>query len=143
MKIDRFNPRDKSETKDLCKYYCMPTDKNGFIIWKGPRIPLDMKEYISMLIMPKFKANTGKTLTFDDVLTICQLRYMAARSSLRNAEENSDKMGNYNNDFDNLLHIMRDCDSLYEATKRAKVQRQKAQNQSLLSNFLIYNVQKK
>ena len=136
MKIDRFNPRDKSETKDLCKYYCMPTDKNGFIIWKDPQIPLDIKKYIEML-KPEFKAKNGRDISHDDVLTICQLRYMAARSSLRNAEENSDKMGNYNKDYRSLSQIKDECESLYKATKQDLARIRKEQNESFLSEFLV------
>ena len=134
MKINKFNPHDKTETRALCEKYCMPTDKKGFIKWKDPNIPLDIKQYIFML-MPKFEAKNGHKLSYDDVLVICQLRYMAARSSLRNAEENSNKMGNYNKDYRSLSRILEDCDSLYNETKRRLIELRKKQDQSFLSQF--------
>ena len=134
MKINKFNPRDKRETKALCDMYCMPVDKKGFVKWKGPGIPLDIKQYITML-MPKFEAKNGRRLSYDDVLVICQLRFMAARSSLRNAQENASVMGNYNKDVINLSNILKDCDSLYSETKRRLSEVRKAQDQSFLSQF--------
>jgi len=85
--------------------------------------------------MPKFEAKNGHKLSYDDVLVICQLRYMAARSSLRNAEENSNKMGNYNKDYRSLSRILEDCDSLYNETKRRLIELRKKQDQSFLSQF--------
>lgn len=80
-----FDTKDKNLTTVLVNKYSMPCDSKGYIMWnpKYGNIPEDTKEYIKYIFSLPQNINYN---TFEDVVTVLQLRHMAATSSIRNLE---------------------------------------------------------
>lgn len=80
-----FDTKDKNLTTVLVNKYNMPCDTKGYIMWnpKYGNIPEDTKEYIKYIFSLPQNINYN---TFEDVVTVLQLRHMAATSSIRNLE---------------------------------------------------------
>ena len=121
MKIDRFNPSNVKETQKLTKIYCMPTDSKKFIKWRGKfkrkgygsvTIEVDTHRYLEQ-IHGIYVAKNHKGFTLDDIATICQLRYMAASSSLKNAEKSKVRLSDYIVVTTLLKKIMADSEEIY------------------------------
>jgi len=121
MKIDRFNPSNVKETQKLTKIYCMPTDSKKFIKWRGKfrrkgygsvSIEIDTHRYFEQIHEIYTKKN-HKGFSLDDIATICQLRYMAARSSLKNAEKSKARLSDYIVVTTLLRKIMVDTEKIY------------------------------
>lgn len=121
MRIDRFDPRNIKETQKLTKIYCMPTDSKKFIKWRGKfkrkgygsvTIEVDTHRYLEQ-IHRIYVAKNHKGFTLDDIATICQLRYMAASSSLKNAEKSKVRLSDYIVVTTLLKKIMADSEEIY------------------------------
>lgn len=121
MRIDRFDPRNIKETQKLTKIYCMPTDSKKFIKWRGKfkrkgygsvTIEVDTHRYLEQ-IHGIYVAKNHKGFTLDDIATICQLRYMAASSSLKNAEKSKVRLSDYIVVTTLLKKIMADSEEIY------------------------------
>lgn len=80
-----FDTKDKNLTTMLVNKYNMPCDTKGYIMWnpKYGNIPEDTKEYIKYIFSLPQNQNYNK---LEDVITVLQLRHMAATSSIRNLE---------------------------------------------------------
>lgn len=123
MRITRFDPTNFEETQSLTKKYCMPMDSKKFIKWRGKvrrtkknggsvTIETDTMKYFKQ-IQGFYNAKYQKNYTLDDVATICQLRFMAARRSLINAEKNRHRLSDYHAVVIILNKIMSDTENLY------------------------------
>ena len=121
MRIDRFDPRNIKETQKLTKIYCMPTDSKKFIKWRGKfrrkgygsvTIEIDTHRYLEQICGIYFAKN-HKGFTLEDIATICQLRYMAASSSLKNAEKSKARLSDYVVVTSLLRKIMIDSEEIY------------------------------
>lgn len=121
MTIDKFDSNDIKQTQALTKKYCMPMDHKKFIKWRGTfkrkgygkvTIETDTRRYLAQICGIYFAEN-HKGFTLEDIVTICQLRYMGARSSLRNAKKNEDRLPDYPVVRILLTRIMADCDAFY------------------------------
>lgn len=121
MRIDRFDPRNIKETQKLTKIYCMPTDSKKFIKWRGKfrrkgygsvTIEIDTHRYLEQ-IHEIYVAKNHKGFTLEDIATICQLRYMAASSSLKNAEKSKVRLSDYVVVTTLLKKIMIDSEEIY------------------------------
>lgn len=121
MIIDRFDPRNIKETQKLTKIYCMPIDSKKFIKWRGKfrrkgygcvTIEIDTHRYLEQ-IHGIYTQKNHKGFSLEDIATICQLRYMAARSSLKNAEKSKARLSDYIVVTTLLRKIMNDSEEIY------------------------------
>ena len=121
MKINRFDPHNIKQTQQLTKYYCMPTDSKKFIKWRGKfrrkgygnvSIEIDTHRYLEQ-IHDIFRTKNHKGFSLEDIATICQLRYMAACSSLKNAEKSKVRLSDYIVVTSLLRKIMDDTEKIY------------------------------
>jgi len=123
MRITKFDPQNIQQTQSLTKKFCMPMDKKGFIKWRGKvrrtrknggsvTIETDTKQYFRQ-IQGFYQAKHNKKYTLEDVATICELRYMAARRSLKNAEKNQLQLSDYQAVIIILNKIISDTEDLY------------------------------
>ena len=124
MIIDRFNPNDIKQTQALTKMYCMPMDSKNFIKWRGKfrrkgygsvSIEIDTRRYLEQ-IHEIYAQKNHKGFTLEDIATICQLRYMAASSSIRNADKSEKRLSDVVAVKILLKKIMEDCDVIYKKT---------------------------
>lgn len=124
MIIDKFDPKDTKETQALTKKYCMPMDSKNFIKWRGKfrrkgygsvSIEIDTRRYFEQ-IHDIYKQKNHKGFTLEDIATICQLRYMAASSSIRNADKSEKRLNDVIAVKILLKKIMDDCDVIYKET---------------------------
>lgn len=126
MDIIAFNPLNVSETQYLTEKFCMPMDGKKFIKWRGKfkrkgcpsiNIETDTCRYINQ-VQDFYKAKNNRGFTLDDIAVICQLRYIGARSSLKNAYKSKDRLRDFSLVTNSLRQIMAECDRLYIKVKK-------------------------
>lgn len=126
MDIIAFNPLNICETQYLTEKFCMPMDRKKFIKWRGKfkrkgyptvNIETDTSRYIDQ-IQGFYRVKYNKDFTLDEIAVICQLRYIGARSSLKNAYKSRSHLRDFVLVTNLLKRIMSECDQLYTKVKR-------------------------